>query len=118
MQTENLMYEDLQGNQEANVTTTSLESENVEVSLVLRKGHGKIKYKLKEIKNLGNGWSIRAVQRMDGRKAGKYEIYYYNRLFKRKLWSKSGILKMIERTGLEVDMSLFEFSQNKLKERG
>ncbi|CAL1526542.1 unnamed protein product [Lymnaea stagnalis] len=70
-----------------------------------------------ESKDLANGWRIRAVQRMTGVSAGKYDIYYYSPDNK-KLRSKTEILAMVERTGMELDMEMFEFRLVKLKEKG
>ncbi|KAK0044737.1 dentin sialophosphoprotein [Biomphalaria pfeifferi] len=68
-------------------------------------------------RELDNGWTFKAVQRMSGVSAGKYDIYYYSPTNK-KVRSKTELMHFLKEQDLQVDLELFEFSITKLKEKG
>ncbi|XP_059167186.1 capping protein inhibiting regulator of actin dynamics-like isoform X2 [Physella acuta] len=70
-----------------------------------------------ECKQLENGWRLKVVQRLSGVSAGKYDIYYYSP-DNRKVRSKTELMNFIKTNNYDVDLALFEFNANKLKEKG
>uniref|UniRef100_A0A2C9K4E5 MBD domain-containing protein n=1 Tax=Biomphalaria glabrata TaxID=6526 RepID=A0A2C9K4E5_BIOGL len=68
-------------------------------------------------RELDNGWTFKAVQRMSGVSAGKYDIYYYSPTNK-KVRSKTELMHFLKEQDIQVDLELFEFSITKLKEKG
>ncbi|CAG5124398.1 unnamed protein product [Candidula unifasciata] len=67
--------------------------------------------------DLPDGWTMKAVQRMTGQSAGKYDIYYYSPDNK-KLRSKTDVSHYIQEKNLNLDLDVFEFSVSKLIEKG
>ncbi|OWF54242.1 uncharacterized protein LOC110445386 [Mizuhopecten yessoensis] len=60
-------------------------------------------------KNLPEGWSRRVVQRLNGKSAGKYDVYLYSPSGK-KMRSKTELATYVAEKQLELDVEAFDFT--------
>ncbi|XP_005091733.1 neurofilament heavy polypeptide [Aplysia californica] len=68
-------------------------------------------------RELPNGWSMKAVQRLTGASAGKYDIYYFSPE-NVKCRSRTDVTNYAVKYKADLDMELFEFSMSKLQQKG
>ncbi|XP_060074997.1 uncharacterized protein LOC132554704 [Ylistrum balloti] len=60
-------------------------------------------------KNLPEGWSRRVVQRLNGKSAGKYDVYIYSPSGK-KMRSKTELATFVQEKQLDLDVEAFDFT--------
>ncbi|XP_069140782.1 uncharacterized protein [Argopecten irradians] len=60
-------------------------------------------------KNLPEGWSRRVVQRLNGKSAGKYDVYIYSPSGK-KIRSKTELATFVKEKQLDLDVESFDFT--------